>query len=305
MVANTYPEGDPEPRVPGTDVINQTLLPSGNSGAAPDSDGDGHPDQVFATNRRVTIKRGTGTVVLTIAGHDVFDGSSVGDLNGDGRDEFTVAEHNVLGEARRWIIPGAVTNGTHDPATVGIQIDPGAVAPVKADFNHDGVTDLVQFAPNDMTRILDSRSLAAVAAPGDARSLAPVLQVPGTGYAVAAGQPALISGRVSASQHGGGRPLVDLRAWVATTTSTIAFRYASGTKLTSGAPFAAVQLKQGPAGSFLVTREDDRSGDATYVWHIDAPVQAHPHRSNPRRTRHPSSGQTPFHRLERSSLTTT
>jgi hypothetical protein len=117
-----------------------------------------------------------------------------------------------------------------------------------------------------------------VAAPGDARSLTPVLHVPGTGYAIAASQPTLISGRVTTSQQGNGRPLVDLRTWVATTTSTIALRYASGTKPTDGAPVSAVQLKQGPAGSFLVAQEDSRSGDATYVWHIDAPCQPIPTR---------------------------
>jgi hypothetical protein len=129
---------------------------------APDSDGDGTPDEVLEDldgGAAFGLRRGDGEVIFAVEGGAVSPwgfGSRAGDLDGDGRDELFVhvsrdQTYDLL------VVPGSVPPGRHDPREVGTGLLSSSdlwLVPV-GDVDRDGAEDLM-FAHADRGPIVAS-----------------------------------------------------------------------------------------------------------------------------------------------------
>lgn len=117
---------------------------------APDTDGDGAPDEVAAEGEALVVRRAAGDVVLARTGAVVGPPGGmtwIGDLDDDGRDEIVAyaSRADVPGELETYLVPGTVAAGTHDPATVGIRLpwQPNTLLWAVGDHDGDGGEDVL------------------------------------------------------------------------------------------------------------------------------------------------------------------
>ena len=234
-----------------------------------DSDGDGVAD-TLPTDGSVGVIRSDGTVTFESPGNRVSWPANAGDLDGDGRDEIWLYITEPTGAVvSTWVVPGTVSPGTYDVSTVGIRINDAAAAPV-ADRTGDGIADLMQYTLRPLgspvpplTTITSGTAIMAVGAPGDARSVTPVLSMPGTFVAFAqlsSGPPTIIT--ATRVQDG------------------IEFRIGDGPRFTtapapdlSGGQFLGDirNVFVSDAGTYMIGATGSRSGTESYLWRVDQP----------------------------------
>jgi hypothetical protein len=252
--------------VPGVDVVLQLQVPP------LDSDGDGVAD-TFPTDGSVGVIRSDGTVTFESPGNLVSWPANAGDLDGDGRDEiwlYVTGPTNAL--VGTWVVPGTVSPGTHDVSTVGIRINDAITTPV-ADRTGDGIADLMQYTlppfgspVPPLTTITSGTAIMAVGAPGDARSVTPVLSTPGT-----------FVGAFAQLSFGPPTIITATRA-----PDGVEFRIGDGPRFTT-APAPDLSGGQGlgdirhvfvsDAGTYMIGATGSRSGFEQYLWRVDRPCE--------------------------------
>lgn len=272
--ARPYPDGSVLPDLDAT-VVSTEVSP----GVAPfDSDGDGLDDQVEGGPGAVSITRGDGVVELTRTGDVVLGATGLGDIDGDGRDEFIVQVGFFspdLGpgpDARTYLVPGAVAPGSQPVADAGISFGGTGHGLVLLEDGSGRLLDLRFPEPGATeTAVLDAGAVLAVGPGGDASGVTPQLTLPGTVAATAdLGGPtaALVSVDTSGFDRAdlyvleGDGPAVAL-----TTDPEIYVPEYVGVGL--------VTVLTGPDGTFVRLDDTDRSGSASYLWSLSDPCTAH------------------------------
>jgi hypothetical protein len=260
--AQEYPAQETLPAVGGVDVSSQLVVPP------LDSDGDGIPDTVALSGS--SLDRGDGTVTFESSGNLVTRPANAGDLDGDGRDEILLYV-DTPGDVSAWVVPGTVSPGTHDVASVGIRINLALAAPV-ADRTGDGIDDLMQWTltfVSPLTTITSGASIMAVGAPGDARSVAPFLSMPGWFVAFAQlspGPPSIITATYVPNA-------IELR--IGHDASAPVFTTAPAPDF-SGGQFG-VDIRSvlvSDDGTFMIGQTSSRSGIESYLWRLDQPCES-------------------------------
>jgi hypothetical protein len=143
--SHTYPG----PRRPG-EPSRGTSLSFPSEGKLPDTDGDGQGDSLSVWDgvspTPLVLRRGDGTVELVRAGSPVSavgESPYIGDLDGDGHDDLLISAG-----VERYLVPGTVEVGSHDPADVGVLLgepeerDATSTWRPVGDQNGDGADDL-------------------------------------------------------------------------------------------------------------------------------------------------------------------
>jgi len=262
--AQTYPAGETLPAVPGVDVSSQLVV------APLDSDGDGVSD-TFPADGSAAVVRGDGTVTFESSGNLVrlANPANAGDLDGDGRDEILLHVLGATGDAGTWLVPGTVSPGTHDVSTVGIRINGFLEAPV-ADRTGDGIDDLMQsqqIVAMPLTTITSGAAIMAVGAGGDARSVAPVVSIPGSFVAFAqlsSGPPAIIT-----AAHVD--DAVEFR--IADESSAVVFTTAPAPDLSDQFGVHISNVLVSDVGTYMIGATGSRSGIESYLWRVDQPCE--------------------------------
>lgn len=243
-----------------------------------DSDGDGRPDEIVPKQTGfdpATIVRGDGTLTFERAGAELMVSvSGLPDLDGDGRDELGVginadAQTGLPPLIGYYVVPGSTDPGTHDPADVGIRVA-RSVSPVP-DRDGDGVDELVEYDAQSPTRILSGAAVGAIAAPGDARSVDPLLFVPGSliGFAGLGGEAsAVITGELERSPELAGI------VRIATDEGVHTFTTSPEPWVAGYGPLIDVsRILISEQGTFVVVSQTDRTAARSYLWRLDAPCE--------------------------------
>jgi len=160
------------------------------------------------------------------------------------------------------------TPGTHDVSTVGIRINVTLAAPV-ADRTGDGIDDLMQWTQtfvSPQTTVTSGAAIMAVGAPGDARSVSPVLSMPGWFVAFAQlspGPPALITATYV-------QGAVELR--IGDDSSAPVFTTAPAPDFSGGTFGVDIRdVLVADAGTYMIGQTSSRSGVESYLWRLDQP----------------------------------
>jgi hypothetical protein len=260
--AQEYPAQEQLPPVTGVDVSSQLEVPP------LDSDGDSVPDTVALSGS--SLDRGDGTVTFESSGNFVTRPANAGDLDGNGRDEILLYV-DTPGDVSAWVVPGTVSPGTHDVATVGIRVNLALAAPV-ADRTGDGIDDLMQWTEtfvSPLTTVTSGAAIMAVGAPGDARSVAPVLSMPGWFVAfvqLAPGPPSIITATYVPNG-------IELR--IGHDSSAPVFTTSPAPAVSGGQFTVDIRsvLDSGD-GTFMIGSTSSRSGIESYLWRLDEPCAA-------------------------------
>lgn len=266
--AATYPDQDVLPDVPG-DVVSRPL---DLYDTAFDSDGDGVDDTVTPGAGSVVITRGDGVVTLTSDGAVVAFG--VGDLDGDGRDEFGASANGALGGT--FLLPGTTPPGTTVLQDTGIRMPIGTFGLKAVGDGSDrllGYVEPTNSVVSGRTDMFTASEVLALGPGGDASALTPPT-TPGRITTVAdLGGPelALISGRIAEF----GPAAIQLFIWDGDEAPGV-----EPTSLTTDPetyfpeyvePFGPVEVIVGSEGTFVTLTQSSRGGGAAYLWSLDDP----------------------------------
>jgi hypothetical protein len=274
-----YPFNDAAPAVDAASV--STAFPGFST--PPDFDGDGtadvDPPAAVPGPQPVTVRRPAGDITFDRAGAGL-QVMAAGDLDGDPGQELWVMVLTGgpgLGEpivAESYVVPYGAPAGTHDPADVGIRVEPGLAWPVP-DRTGDGVADVLAVDTGSVnlvggtTRVVSGAAVVAMAPGDDARPTSTVQTIPGGAQALAdlgGSQPAIVT-----VEDLGGPVDMEVRVVDGTTTTVFTNRPAvvgfSPLELRPG----GVQVLVGPSGRFVTATADSRSGGGVYWWSLDAP----------------------------------
>ena len=158
-----------------------------------DTDADGAADKVVpssptAVTRTVTLTRGDGDVVLTRRNGYVVPPVSLGDLNADGRSDFTVASGtgdpsaNPPSGTVLVVIAGPLAPGTYDVTDIGVRMPPAPfVTTGVGDQNADGFDDVAAGTDVIADRIISGPEVLAPGPGGELTSLPPsIVPIQGT-----------------------------------------------------------------------------------------------------------------------------
>lgn len=177
-----------------------------------DTDGDGAADEItgelVGQDQLVSVRRGDGTVLLSMPGHALasMESATVGDLDADGRDELVVLARPVTGGGDRYfVVPGTTSVGDQVLDDVAIEVrgmglmgvgdqgdGPGADLVVRAG-NVADPTD-----PRHRQTLIASGDIAMDGGPGSTARIEPVVE-PYEGFPMSVvdlgdPRPAIISG---------------------------------------------------------------------------------------------------------------
>lgn len=244
---------------------------------APDTDGDGQPDLVSTTaeGAAILIERGDGQLVLLLPGVVGFPGgrTSVGDLDGDGRDDLVVYV-SPFGSADRSedalvVVPGSLPAGSYDPRDVGVQLltttAPGGLVTGVGDHDGDGSDDVAWSG-----EVVSGRALLAPGPggrlderpPGIGRLPERSVGVLSLGAGVA---PVFVSTRA-----GGAAAAIDLVLHVDPEVVLRTARVSPG--INTARPGAVTGWLSDGHRIVALTVDGGRSGDTeTWAWDLDAP----------------------------------
>lgn len=171
---SSYPHGT---TVSGSrPAVEERLDLPARLGVAPDTDGDGVPDQIGrgASGEEFIAGRADGELVLARPGGEVgapFGQPWIGDLDGDGRDELLLYSTDERRDdpLRLVIVPGSLATGRHDPLEVAVllPLDIGAAVVSIGDVDGDGGDDVAVSGG----AVLSGVELLAVAGTGARGSL--------------------------------------------------------------------------------------------------------------------------------------
>lgn len=272
--AQAYPEQESLPAVTGTDVLVGARGLSATLVRAPDSDGDGSPDEVVARQTGkdpVALHRADGTLTFTTSrpGQQVGAVTSAGDLDGDGRDEVAVVvaggTAGQLGAVHSWISTGPLEPGTVDVATGGTVLDGSVVAPgVIGGLAPDElvVVDGSLEADDATTTIVRRADLAAALGVGGEVPVVVRQRGQLLGWIDGASGRLLVTGAVSATGDAGIVRIGDASTCRAFTTAPS--RWLPG----SPQPVTPPKVLVGPDGVSVVVEQSSRSGAASYLWRV-------------------------------------
>lgn len=274
-----------EARPSSTDVItwptlNATVVPQDPIGPPEpiDSDGDGTGDTVTVGTDSVTLARGDGDLTLTVPGATLTTAGPVGDIDGDGRDEFQV---QAISSGETFLIPGTTAAGTVAAADAGITFGPRGMSLLLMD---DGSGRLVATRPTGTpipsstasTVVLVASVVLDLGPGGDASSMgSPVdIELPVVA-ALDLGDPvdALFLAEVNAPDNlaaGEAIHIVLVRGEEVTVLTTRpAPLYVNGSS-----SVAVPEVLSGPDGLFLRLTQSSRSGTGAYLWSLTDPCTA-------------------------------
>jgi hypothetical protein len=265
--AELYPAQEALPPVDGNDV---SLLLQRNPTF--DSDGDGVIDlRDEEPGGGLRIVRGDGDVVLSEPG-DGVDAYGLGDLDGDGRDEFVVQVRDGT-PGTSYVVPGTVPTGTMLLADAAIRMPNGTAGLTPVPDGSGRLLDQIEptnSVTDARTDIFDDATVLALGPGGDAGTLVPDLSVAGRALTFGdIGEPmlVLVTGRLVG-------PVDD------TTIELVVVRGTDVVVLTSAPepyfpeyvePIGRTEVVDGADGTFVRVDQTSRSGAASYLWSLDDP----------------------------------
>jgi hypothetical protein len=263
--ATTYPTGPVVPDL-GTSLLYTVRLP--------DTDGDGMADTIVddtdpvgGVYQSLTITRGDGTITLLPGpGHSyIYLGGyspQPGDLNGDGRDELIVGVDSV---GEQYLLPGTVTPGTHDIASVAVSLNglSNQSVPV-GDQNGDHENDLAFLGASGWS-VYSGADLLAPGPGGTVGPPTPLATYPGTNLSAATLVP-------------GAAPTIITGHTLSATSVSLTVQESPPIELTATGVFTAYTGGVGGIGAYrrdgqtLITQEaDTRGGASIAIWNLSDP----------------------------------
>jgi len=259
-VAETYPAQETLPSIDASVVDTRQAL------ATPpiDSDGDGATDVIGSSGDDVTLVRGDGIVTLEAPGATTSTTYGVGDIDGDGRDEFAVYTDAGATDPGTYLIPGTVAPGTTTLAAAGIVFQPEGLGLVHVD---DGTGRLLKVdLGGGSTDVLDGPAVLALGGGGDGDSV-----VPSTTYSLPLAAVADLGDSAHAlvldERVGDAIQLTVVRG-----TDQVVLTTAPERLVTAPSdPLGNLDVLVGPGGTFLRLEEASRSGAMAYLWSLTDP----------------------------------
>lgn len=277
--AHAYPAQEQLPTIDAAEVPQEDVV---RSGIVPfDSDGDGTDDVVSSLpGGGVRVTRGDGVVDLTAAGAlnlGANGASGLGDLDGDGRDEFQVLAYDAPGpDEGTFLVPGTVATGTQALSDAGISflpaggllVDPGDGSG-RLLWTTSATTNL-----DPSTAVFDTAAVMALAPGSTTSGLTPSPVLDGELATVAdLGDPEAALVTVDLLSDGSGEnrsaTVTLVRAGVVTRFTTEPELY-----LPNDPGIGGVTVLDGPGGTFLRLMQTSRSGSGHYLWSLTDPCTA-------------------------------
>lgn len=248
------------------------------SDAGFDADGDGERDVAYVDpdgGQEVIVARGDGEVRLGLAGHLVatLDGTPLGDLDADGRDEILVLARPAEGGPDRvFVVPGTTAAGSHRLDEVAIAVPRYQVMPAGDRVDGPGHDLAVPLGSSSPGTAIVSGDAVMAAGPGGTATFE-AWGEPLDGYPV--GVFDLDDGEISlvtiTDGTGGGSPIALALHRGGTVT-----RFASPAELPFPQPPYRVAVVADNGRRFLVAGHADRGGSTGFYWDVDEPCRQLP-----------------------------